>query len=315
MPLQRRELFAVTVDGTRKLAEAALKNGVQRFVHLSTIAVYGDDSRMTGIIDESTPIMPVKGSDYGESKAAAEQALQQLITKGLCAVILRPARVFGPFSRTFITRPVQAMAANRFQWLGPPDVPCDMVYVDNLIEAIVCALAVPMDRIKGEAFSISDGDAMTWREFYGYISQQLGLDLAGVPMRERRPSTDSKTRGVLTWPELWYRGLKAVATSAEFRALGRRVLQTDPWGILPRWALERFPGFEQFVRKCVKADDILPLYRREAQMAGDIVAMGSGGALVSLDKARRLLGYEPLVPRERALELTIEWVKHARLIS
>jgi predicted dehydrogenase/nucleoside-diphosphate-sugar epimerase len=314
---QRREIFAVTVDGTRKLAEAALHAGVQRFVHLSTISVYGDDSQMTGVIDESTPIRPVKGSDYGESKVAAEQALQQLVAKGLCAVILRPARVFGPFSSIFITRPVRAMAAGCFQWLGQPEVPCDMVYVDNLVEAIVRALTVPADRIKGETFAISDGDAMTWREFYGYFAQQLGLDLASVPTREPRLPTQKTTGSVFTWPGLWYQGLKTVVTSAELRAFGQCVLRTDPWGTLPRWALERFPGFERFVRKCVKADDTLPLYRREAPMvgSGNIVVMGSGGALVCIDKARRLLGYEPLVPRERALEFTLEWVRHARLVS
>ena len=36
---QRQEIFKVTVDGTRKLAEAALAAGVKRFVHLSTISV------------------------------------------------------------------------------------------------------------------------------------------------------------------------------------------------------------------------------------------------------------------------------------
>src|SRR5262249_7811421 len=147
---QRRETFAVTVDGTRKLAEAALHAGVQRFVHLSTISVHGDDSQITGVIDESTPTRAVQGNDYIESKIAAEHILQQVAAKGLKAVILRPARFFGPFSRIFITRPVQAMAAGCFQWLGQPDVPCDMVYVDNLVEAIVHALAASHDGIKGE---------------------------------------------------------------------------------------------------------------------------------------------------------------------
>src|SRR5207249_2438481 len=104
---QRREIFAVTVDGTRYLAEAARGAGVQRFVHLSTMAVYGDENRMSGILDETTPARPIRGSDYGESKAAAEQMIREAVRKGLPAAILRPARVYGPFSRIFITRPLE----------------------------------------------------------------------------------------------------------------------------------------------------------------------------------------------------------------
>jgi hypothetical protein len=46
----------------------------------------------------------------------------------------------------------------------------------------------------------------------------------------------------------------------------------------------------------------------------DIVVMGSGGSVLSMEKARRVLGYAPLVPRDRAMDLTLEWVKHVRLV-
>jgi hypothetical protein len=57
------------------------------------------------------------------------------------------------------------------------------------------------------------------------------------------------------------------------------------------------------------------MYRRPAP--GPAVAealLGSSPFLVRVDKARRVLGYQPLVPRPRALELTLEWVRHARLV-
>ena len=38
-------------------------------------------------------------------------------------------------------------------------------------------------------------------------------------------------------------------------------------------------------------------------------------ARVSIDKARRVLGYSALVSRERAMELTLAWLIHARLIA
>ena len=109
---------------------------------------------------------PPRGGVYGRSKAAAERAVLRLAGQGLPAVVLRPARVFGPFSRIFVIRPIQAIAAGHFRWLGSPDVPCDMVYVDNVVEAILCSLRAPAESIAGQAFNVSDGHEMTWRQFY-----------------------------------------------------------------------------------------------------------------------------------------------------
>ena len=103
------------------------------------------------------------------------------------------------------------------------------------------------------------------------------------------------------------------------RLLGRITLNpvahTDPIGTLPRLTLERVPATERFLRRVVGADDSLPVYKRDARTAGDIVAMGSGGALVSIDKLRRVLGFEPPVPFARALDLTLEWARQSRVIS
>ena len=41
---------------------SALAAGTKRFVHLSTIAVHGNDAVMSGPIDESTPVAPVAGA-------------------------------------------------------------------------------------------------------------------------------------------------------------------------------------------------------------------------------------------------------------
>jgi len=105
-----------------------------------------------------------------------------------------------------------------------------------------------------------------------------------------------------------------VCTSREFKALGSRVLQTEGVGTLPRWTLERVPALERLARKLVKADDSLPVHRRQPAAPADVVEMGSGGALVSIDKACRLLGYQPPVPRDLAVELTLQWINHARLV-
>jgi len=311
---QRREIFAVTVDGTRKLADAALRAGVRRLIHFSTMSVYGDVSEMRGVLDESRPMRPTRGSEYGESKAEAERVIQRAAARGLSACIFRPARVFGPFSRTFVVNPLSAMKLGGFEWLGSPDVPCDMVYVDNVVESVARALEAEDAAVRGQCFNIGDGDPMTWREFYDRLASPFGLDLGNVPVKPPRfQQRPGRIRSIASLPARAVTGLRAIAASREFKALGWKVLENDPWGVGPRWALG-LPGAERVARRIVKADDSLPVYRRDAPAASVRCHMGSGGAVVSIDKARAQLGYEPSVGRAQALELTVQWVRYARLV-
>jgi predicted dehydrogenase/nucleoside-diphosphate-sugar epimerase len=305
----RRRNFEINVGGSKRLAEAALAAGVRRFVHFSTISVYGDDSRLTGTLEEMMPPAPTKGSDYGESKAASEQAVLEVAQRGLNACVFRPARVFGPFSGIFVVNPLTAMAEGRFHWLGDPNVPCDMVYVDNLAHAVLRALESSDESVRGQVFNISDGDASTWREFYDYFAGELGFDLSAAPADDPFAHGNGHARRGLIG------GAKSIVTSPEFRALGRRMLDTGPYGTLPRWALNRFPAIERTVRKIVGADGSLPVYRRELPKSDNVVHMGSAGAVASIVKARELLGYSPAVSRPDALELTLTWVRHARIAT
>jgi len=314
----RRKIFDVTVGGTRTLGEAALGAGVKRFIHISTMSVHGNDSAITGMLDDTSPVRPAKGSEYGESKASAEEAIQRLVAKGLSATIFRPARVYGPFSRIFITRPIEGLAEGRFRLVGNPDVPANMLYVDNLVHAMILALQAPDSAVKGEAFILCDSEEMTWREFYEFFASGLGLPsppCAGP--KESSKSNGSRLRALAfwRWPGVWLRGLKEIVTASEFRDFGKKIIQTHPVGTAPRWLLTHVPGMEHLARRLVGADGSLPLYRRPSEPENpDIVVMGSAGVRINSDKARRLLKYTPLVARERALELTLEWIKYARLV-
>ena len=303
-----KKIFDVTVEGTRRLASAALTSGKKRFIHVSTMSVYGDDLKLNGLLLENQPVSPVKGSIYGESKAKAEKVILDYVKKGLPAVIFRPARVFGPFSNIFITRPLMAMKEGGFEWLSSPNVPCDMVYVDNVVEAFLCALFAE-ENVMGEVFNIGDEDHSTWYEFYAYFAQKLGLDL---PSEVSGQKTDVSSSNFI---KSFINGFVQIITSAEFKSLGRLVLETDPVGTLPRKVFETVPSVEKLARKLVKADDKLPLYIPEGTYDPTlIVKMGSGGSVLSIQKLRNRLGYEPLVSRETALEKTLIWIKYAKIV-
>lgn len=74
-----------------ELARAARDAGVKKFIHLSSIAVYGSNINR---IDESTPEAP--DSPYGISKLDGDLALLSLQSDAFDVVILRPPMIYGP---------------------------------------------------------------------------------------------------------------------------------------------------------------------------------------------------------------------------
>ena len=133
-----RTMFEANVRGTALLAQAAAEQRVSRFVFLSSAAVYGHGNRKQ-VIDEATSLHPV--SAYGQSKIAAEEALQAIAgDAGLTTVMLRPPLVYGrgaPGNFQTLIRlvsrgvpvPSGALAARR-----------SLISVTNLCDLVACAL-------------------------------------------------------------------------------------------------------------------------------------------------------------------------------
>jgi predicted dehydrogenase/nucleoside-diphosphate-sugar epimerase len=303
---KREETRRVTVEGTRIVGDAALRAGVKRFVHISTMFVHRRDTGAR--LDEEVPLEPPTGDLYGQNKLAAEHALQALLSRGLPLVILRPTRIYGPLSKTFTTRPLEAIRDDVFALRGNADVPANMVYVDNVVAAIVRALDADQTCI-GRAYLISDPEQYTLREFYQYFADASGKTIRTV--ENPSASTSGSPGGLLS---RWTQGLKTIALAPEVRALVHRVLDTDPVGTFPKRLWETSPRAQAALLRLFKVDAAVT-YRPAGQPSHNDLLYYGDPALVSQDKARLELGYEPLVPRDRAMALTLAWARTARLIA
>ncbi len=85
------EIFAANVDGTRNIMQAALRAGVERVVHTSSVATLGLRPDGTAA-DESNPLSEAQGiGAYKRSKIAAERLVEAMIARdGLPAIIVNP---------------------------------------------------------------------------------------------------------------------------------------------------------------------------------------------------------------------------------
>ena len=174
----REEVWAVNVQGTANVVEAALAAGVRRFIHVSSCGVYGSLQRLD--IDESTP--PRRSGDlYRDSKLEAEEVVLRAIQeRGLPAVIVRPSQVYGPGSPQFTVRPVKAIQEGKMILVDGGRHLVKPVYIDNLVDALI--LCGEVEGIEGEILNITDGYTVTWAEFFGAYARMLGVEkLPSVP--------------------------------------------------------------------------------------------------------------------------------------
>jgi nucleoside-diphosphate-sugar epimerase len=164
------DFHTANVIGTRNVRQALQGSAVQRWVHISTGSVYMDGTDRLGV-RESDPLPP-KGIDfYAESKRLAEIEADEFSL--VPVVTLRPLGVFGPGDRQWLPRIVRVGRFGRFPQIDGGRNTIDLTYVDNVVEAIVCALRAPSEAL-GNKYNISNGEPVESYATFDWILSQLG---------------------------------------------------------------------------------------------------------------------------------------------
>ncbi len=163
--------YRVNVEGTRNVAEAASRAGVRRFVHVGTTAMFG--FRGFRNLEESAPAADTP-FPYCETKKLAERWLFAFSHSTPMEVTsVRPGNVFGPRDHTFIQKYLQAMGEGKAGYVSSGRSLTCPTYVENLVQGILAACVDA--RAPGNAFFLTDGLDITWREFTEAFASALGL--------------------------------------------------------------------------------------------------------------------------------------------
>jgi len=166
--------YRVNVEGTRNMLVAAQAAGVERFIYISSVAVYGVNG--APLVDESMPTPPV-GQAYSDSKIAAETLVRG---SSLPCVIVRPASTYGPRGTAWTVGPIENIKQGRLVLLGRDTGLVTPGYIDNVVDGLMLALIHPA--ALAEAFNLCDDRAVTFREFYLTYARMLGKEsLPTVP--------------------------------------------------------------------------------------------------------------------------------------
>ena len=198
------------VLGTFNMLEAARGNGVGKFIFASSGAPAGE---VEPPIHEEMAPHPV--SPYGASKLAGEAYCSAYArTFGVKTIALRFGNVFGPLSKhksSVVAKFIrQAFAGELCEIYGDGTQTRDFVYIDDLVQAVLCAAEVDLG---GEVFQIASGGEHTVGEVAAMIQEEL-KSLAGIEMHfsyasprlgdvRRNYADTTKAAVVLGWKPLW----------------------------------------------------------------------------------------------------------------
>ncbi len=240
LPLYSAEdIRSTDIEGTRNVIEAAQQNGITRFVHISSTAVYGipDHHPLT----ESDKVDGV--GEYGKAKIAAEAICAEYRDKGMVVSIIRPKSFIGP-ERLGVFALFYDWAADGhgFPMVGSGRNRYQLLDVEDLCDAIYRAATLPSDQAN-DTFNIGAKEFTTMKEDY-----QAVLDVAGF---------GKKIHGFPAAPMIWT----------------LRVLEFFHLSPLYKWVYET----------------------------------ASKDSFVSIEKAQRMLEWEPNYSNKQALVRNYEW--------
>jgi nucleoside-diphosphate-sugar epimerase len=151
----------VNTEGSLNLGRQAAKEGIRRFIYLSSIKVNGEETSTGQRF--TTEQAPAPIDPYGISKREAEDALRKISqSSGMEVVIIRPPLVYGP--------DVKGNFQTMMQWLAK-DIPLpfasiknkrSLVALDNLIDLIITCIHHPA--AVNETFLVSDDEDLSTPE-------------------------------------------------------------------------------------------------------------------------------------------------------
>jgi nucleoside-diphosphate-sugar epimerase len=144
-----REYEEANVEGTSRLLRLAAEAGVRNFIYVSSMSVYGVPQDVDAPLNETSPLderASERGS-YTRSKLAADRAVLDFARRRRAPahrwpriIVLRPGTIYGPGAKVPVGRFQLPSSNSRPLIAGSPRIPTGLVYVDDVVDAMLAAV-------------------------------------------------------------------------------------------------------------------------------------------------------------------------------
>lgn len=270
---------------------AAKENGIKHIVNMSSVVVHGET--VPKDLTADSPLISYKDA-YAAGKLAAENRFWKLLDKyQLHGSVIRPTYVWGPYSMWYTIHILKQMKKGEFAWVENGNGMCNAVYVGNVVDmCIKCCTEPAADH---QAFIATDGEQLTWREFYGQYMQMIGKrpeDYLSVPLQ---PSV--MRRMCLALRDMLEKNMKTLMDKYE------ALKPTSP-----RMALWVYKAPRKVLRHLRNM-----VMWHIAEKGAVEMAIYSQKTPINVDKNKELLNFVPRYSVAKGMELTKAWLKQTDL--
>jgi len=169
------------LKGLKNIIKASQKNKIEKFIHIGSIAIYGNNPPPGSSKETATPAPGA--NSYGVMKLKQDEMVLKLHASGIPSIILCPSNISGPYS-PFVFGAALKLLSNEIILVDDGKYPTNLIHVDNLVEAILTA--IESDKGLGERYFINEVEQTTWKEFYEELKEILGVkrELVSIPRDE-----------------------------------------------------------------------------------------------------------------------------------
>ena len=293
----------VMLKGLRNLLSASRMLRIDRFIHLSSVAVYGDPPSPESS-HENAPTNPLKGS-YGWIKLMQDRMVEKACQEGQPSVILCPPNISGPHS-AYLVALVDVLRLGRFALLEEGTAPCNLVDVDNLTFAVELALRNgPAD---GARMFVTDDEDTNW----GRVVERLSALVDTAPPvprvnREQLLPPDAVPRG---HTKSLLGSLRHVVSADVRQALRKDPLWEKVDGAVRRSIAWLGKGVEGRLRFSVEGPIKICKTYTGPQLDLQLCRQQLRGVRHSCAVAKAQLGYRPIHSFGDSMKAFCEWYRH-----
>lgn len=141
--IDKSKFLKINYFGTINIASAAIRSKVKRFIHLSSVGVYGN--KLNNTVNEQQPLYSM--NDYEKSKILADKWLIDLKPKDMEIIILRPSVVFDvDMENQSLKKLIKAVYFGRFFFIGDKNSRVNYVHVKVVRDAITLLTTTPLPK-------------------------------------------------------------------------------------------------------------------------------------------------------------------------
>jgi len=165
-----RENDRIRRDASRILAEAAIAQGVSRFIQESFALMYADAG--DAWVDETRPVLPAR---YNRSTLDAERSAERVARDGRTGVVLRFAGLYGPDSPLALEL-IGNVRKGRAPIPGRPEAYFSSLTNEDAAAAVLAALG-----LQSGIYNVTDDEPLRRREYVDAVAYALRVGVPRLP--------------------------------------------------------------------------------------------------------------------------------------